>query len=346
MIRAALEQLAREGVPFATRGEQPLDDPPPGGDIDILVGIGDRAAAAAALGRAGFHPFAAPGNRRHRFFLAFDAEAGRWLKLDVTLVPRRLRWDLSARDDQSLRRYASYRVGLKAKPSRLERTWIKLARRRPLDVRRRGPVVAVVGPDGAGKGSVIAALRAELPVQVTALYFGHGEQSRAQYGRPARRSPDAPPSLAWRVAQAVVLRLPTGWADTQRGVRRALRASVRAWRASVFAWRGNVVLCDRHALEALAITSQRRSPGRAVERWLLRRLVPWPDRLILLEAPGETLYARKGEHSPEVLDGWRLAYRDALGSRATVIDTTQPLERSVADASALVWQAMAERRGW
>ena len=37
MIRGALERLTAAGIPFAPRGEQPIDDPPPGGDVDILV---------------------------------------------------------------------------------------------------------------------------------------------------------------------------------------------------------------------------------------------------------------------------------------------------------------------
>jgi thymidylate kinase len=345
VIREALDRLSRAGVPFATRGEQPIDDPPAGGDVDILVAIRDERATARALEGAGFHQFVAPGNRRHRFFLAFDHERGRWLKIDVTLVPRRFRWDLSARDEASLRRFASYRVGSKARQSRAERVRVKLARRRPLGLRRQGPVVAILGPDGAGKGSVIAALRSEIPVQVTPLYFGHGDSSAREYGahRPER---SGAAGGALRAGRAAVALMPDELADAQRGVRRALRSTLRAWKAHVRAWRGDAVLCDRHPVEVLANTTHTRSLGRALERRLVRRLVPWPDRIVLLEAPGEELFARKGEHSPEILDTWARAYREAFGGRATVIETTQPLAHSVARASAVVWQALGERRGW
>jgi hypothetical protein len=346
VIRPALDALRTAGIPFATRGVQPIDDPPPGGDVDVLVGERDADAAERVLASAGFRRLVSPGHRRHRFFLAFDGERARWLKIDVSLVPARLEWDLEATDPRSLERFAAYRVGTKSDPGALERAWAWVEQRRPLGVRRQGPIVAMLGPDGAGKGSVIAALRSEIPVQVTALYFGRGERSRAEYGRPSRRPPGTSPSAAWRIAQRVVRLLPAGGADLQRGFRRGMGGSVRAWRSYLYAWRGDVVLCDRHPLEGLAVTTPHRSPGRALERWLLRRLVPWPDRLVLLEAPGATLFARKGEHSPELLDGWGRAYRDALGSRATAISTVQPLDRSVAATSALVWQALAERRGW
>src|SRR5918996_3136850 len=121
VIRPALERLAASGVPFATRGEQPIDDPPPDRDVDILVGTRDLAGTRRALEAADFHYERATGHRGHRFFLAFDRERGLWRKIDVNVVPARLGWDLSARDEASLRRFAQYRIGVKANPGRLER---------------------------------------------------------------------------------------------------------------------------------------------------------------------------------------------------------------------------------
>jgi thymidylate kinase len=344
VIRAALDALAAASVPFATRGEQPIDDPPPGGDVDILVGAADADAAERVLAQAGFHRLHSPGHRRHRFYLAFD---GRWLKIDVSLVPRGFGWDLSARDEESLRRFAAYRTGTKADPALPERIVAALERRRPLEPRRRGPVVAVLGPDGAGKGSVIAALRRQIQAAVTPVYLGHGETSRAEY----RRRPAAPPGArAVRLragVRAVLGLLPHAARDVQHRVRRAVRMAARTWAAYLYAWRGDIVLCDRHPLEALAVHAGDRSAAATVERLMLRRLVPWPDAVVLLDAPGDVLYARKGEHSPAVLDGWRGAYRDVFGARnATVVCTTDGLDRSVAQASAVLWRALSDRRGW
>jgi len=63
------------------RGEADLADPR--GDVDLLVGPGETARVAAALAGAGFARLPAAGHGPHRFFLAYDAGAGRWLKLDV-----------------------------------------------------------------------------------------------------------------------------------------------------------------------------------------------------------------------------------------------------------------------
>jgi thymidylate kinase len=333
MIRAALDRLTAEGIAFATRGDQPIDAPPPGGDVDILVHARDARAAERVLEAAGFHRLAVAGHRGHRFHLAFDPERARWLKLDLNLVPTRLRWDLDARDERSLRRFAAYRVGAKAGRGTAERVRVALLRRLPLAPRRRGPVIALLGPDGAGKGSVITQLRAEIPVEVTAIYMGNGEASSAGRRAGTRRA---------RMLRAAAALLPAGPRLAQYRLRRALRAARRAWVAHAHAWRGDVVLCDRHPLEALALEPDAGGLGGRVGR-----LVPWPDEIVVLDAPGELLFTRKGEHTPERLEQWRRAYQstfEPLG--ASIVPTTGDLTTSVAAVSAIVWRALRARRGW
>ncbi|MEA2312062.1 MAG: hypothetical protein QOE28_2030, partial [Solirubrobacteraceae bacterium] len=294
------------------------------------------------LASAGFRRLVSPGHRRHRFFLAFDGERARWLKIDVSLVPARLEWDLEATDPRSLERFAAYRVGTKSDPGALERAWAWVEQRRPLGVRRQGPIVAVLGPDGAGKGSVIAAVRREIPAGTKALYLGHGEISRAEYGRPRGERP-----LLRRAVKAPLSLLPGELRMTQYRARRALGLAARAWAAYAYAWRGDVVVCDRHPLEALAVDAADRTLGAVVERRLLAALVRPPDAVVLLDAPGEVLFARKGEHSPELLDRQRAALREAFdGDATTVVSTTSGLEHSVAEASAALWRALGRRRGW
>jgi thymidylate kinase len=306
VIRTALERLEEAGIAFALRGEQPVDDPPPGGDVDIVLSARDAPAAGRVLEAAGFRRFAAAGRYDHHFYLAFDAPRGRWLKLDLNLAP-----DLDRVDT------ARYRT----------RPASRLRAALPAAPRRLGPVVALIGPDGAGKGSIIAQLNAEIPVATTVMYMGSG-----QGGAPARN--------AW--ARAAVARAPADLRAAQYQARRVVRAALRAWAAHARAWRGDIVLCDRHPLEAVAIESD----GGGL-RGLLGRLVPWPDEIVLLDAPGEVLYARKGEHSPERLERWRRAYRDVLVPRgATVVPTTGELDASVAAASSIVWRGLKARRRW
>ena len=349
MIRGALDELRRSGVPFATRGEQPIDDPPPGGDVDILVGAGDAAEAERVLTAAGFHRLHSPGHRRHRFYVAFDEARSRWLKIDVSLVPERFGWDLSARDRRSLERFARYRVGTKANPGGAERLWSWVERRRPLGLRRQGPIVAVLGPDGAGKGSVVAAMGSQIPAGIKPLYLGHGDVSRLEYARPASRlrRGRGGPSVVRRVVRAPLALLPGDLRYAQYRVRRGLRAALRAWTAYPYAWRGDIVLCDRHPHEALAVDATDRTLGGRLERRIVTALIRRPDAVVLLDAPGEVLFARKGEHSPELLDRWRAAYREVFsGPRTSVVSTVDGLDAAAAATSAALWRALSERRGW
>jgi thymidylate kinase len=185
----------------------------------------------------------------------------------------------------------------------------------------------MIGPDGAGKGSVTARLQAEIPVAVSVVYMGS-------------RSGGAATGNAW--ARAATARLPADLRSAQHRARRVLRAALRAWGAHARAWRGDVVLCDRHPLEALAI-----EPDGGGLRGLLGRLVPWPDEIVLLDAPGEVLYARKGEHSPERLERWRHAYRDTFLPRgATIVPAAGGLDATVAATSRVVWRGLKARRRW
>jgi thymidylate kinase len=193
----------------------------------------------------------------------------------------------------------------------------------------------VLGPDGAGKGTVTAALAASLPVGVTQVYLG---DRRAQTAVAATTAPAAgtPRTGAVQSVREVVflLRKLAGWTPS-------------LLRAEVAAWRGHVVLADRHPLDAVAVRPERTPVGGAVERFLAVQVVPTPDAVVVLDAPGEVLYRRKGEHTPERLEQWRQGYRSRLVPRgAVVVDATGAIEDTVAQARHIVWQALGRRRSW
>jgi len=141
--------------------------------------------------------------------------------------------------------------------------------------------------------------------------------------------------------------LPGELRKAQHRARRMLGGLPRVWGAYARAWRGDIVLCDRHPLEDLALGPPTGSPYRALELALLRRFVPWPDAVILLDAPGEVLFERKGEHSPEVLERWRQAYRQVFVPRgAVIVPTDGAITGSLPHGSEVLWRALSERRGW
>jgi thymidylate kinase len=182
-----------------------------------------------------------------------------------------------------------------------------------------GVAVAVLGPDGAGKTTLVDGLAEHVPLAVSVRYLGV-----------FRVNPDEP---LWQ-------RIP--------GVGLGLKLSTLRWRsvkAGVDQRRGRVVLYDRHVVDALL------RPGRPTFRarvsyWLLLHSCPAPDVFVVLDAPGQLMFDRKGEHTPEILEERRQRYLE-LGSRfdnVEVVDATQDAASVRVAVEGLVWRTWSRAR--
>ncbi|WP_354148888.1 hypothetical protein [Arthrobacter sp. 754] len=180
----------------------------------------------------------------------------------------------------------------------------------------RGLAVGVMGPDGAGKTSLLRSLSDTLPVSGKYVYMGLW--SAGPWDDLLRRIPGG------RLAKKVV---------------RILGGSFDARYQRLF---GCVVLLDRVPHDARLPGSIDNSLGGRISAALALALAPEPDVLLVLDAPGEMMFARKGEHSVEVLEEWRRAYLDlAKGLRgAAVLDASQPQDSVRRTATAIVWNAV------
>lgn len=185
--------------------------------------------------------------------------------------------------------------------------------------RRRGPVVAFVGPDGAGKSTVVEEVAALIPLGVRVAYLGNRGAGRGGGG--------GRPKSTWRECAGVAK-------DTLRAARRLAREH---WAAR----RGSIVLCDRHPKELLAVKPRRPPPAASLERALVR-MFPDPDAIVVLHAPADVLHARKQEHPVERLEEWLRAYAETFGN-ATFLDTTKPRGETVRAVSELVWSEVERR---
>jgi hypothetical protein len=72
---------------------------------------------------------------------------------------------------------------------------------------------------------------------------------------------------------------------------------------------------------------------------------PPPDLTVLLAAPGEVLFERKGEHSPEYLDQITTTWAGLVARRhGVVIDVDRPPEDVCVDLQHQIWVRLAARR--
>lgn len=179
--------------------------------------------------------------------------------------------------------------------------------------------VALLAPDGAGKSTLVSGIRAAYPFPVRTLYMGLYQK------RTGRRAAAALPGVG------LALRLGTLWG--------------RSLQAAYHQARRRLVIFDRYTYDALLAPPRRLGRIQAARRRLIAHACPAPDLVIVLDAPGDVLFARKGEHSAEALERQRqqyLALRDSI-AQLVVVDATQDEEQLRRTALALIWDAQVKR---
>ena len=191
----------------------------------------------------------------------------------------------------------------------------------------------MVGPDGAGKTTLVSALPGVLGGDTLVVYMGVNRDSRTH----------ALPSMRWaqrRVPAVAPARL-------RRLLTRVHLLLDQAYRVGVGARarrRGRTVIFDRYVYDAevdAAVEGRDRREQRLL-RWIRRRF-PAPDLVLVLDAPGDVLFTRKGEHDVERLECLRGAYAVIAGDvpASTLIDVRQDAAAVLSDAVA----AIEARRG-
>lgn len=215
--------------------------------------------------------------------------------------------------------------------------------------------IALIGGDGAGKTTVARALVDSSVVPMRYLYMGilptsanHAlPTTRIAYRLKARESRRAGIEISGGRYPSVERGLLGTWA-------RVLIRMSEEWYRQLVSWlfqlRGYVVIYDRHFVfeyELNPTASQDALPlAERIHRWVLRRLYPRPDLVILLDAPSQELYRRKDEQSVDRLARLRTRYlaRNDLVSDFVTVDTSQSLELVVAEVSGHLDRFLRTRR--
>jgi thymidylate kinase len=184
---------------------------------------------------------------------------------------------------------------------------------------RRGVRVALLGPDGAGKSTLASGLEASVPLPMAQIYMG-------LTGGWLRRVDKLRIPGVVRVGRLLVI-----WGRYLRGL--------------ALAGAGKLVIFDRYIYDAEVPTPYHLGPAAWLARWIDGHACPGPDITILLDAPGEVMFRRKGEYDGATLEHWRQRF---LGVRRRVpdlevVDTTQSADAVLRDVTARIWRRYARR---
>lgn len=176
-----------------------------------------------------------------------------------------------------------------------------------------GLSVALLGPDGSGKSSLAARVCGTSPVPCHVVYMG-----------------------LWQGQEGMGL------------PRQVLRASLRiftVWRrylvARLFMAAGGIVLFDRYVYDALLTPAPPLVRLKRAYFSILSRSCPAPDLVLLLDAPGAVMAARKPEAVPKELEAMRHDFLRVVEQvhAAQVIDAGKDEDSVFTDAASLIWDA-------
>ncbi|MGA9566182.1 MAG: hypothetical protein WBS19_11710 [Candidatus Korobacteraceae bacterium] len=189
---------------------------------------------------------------------------------------------------------------------------------------RRGLWVVLLGPDGAGKSSVIEGLGSGVAAGFAGCETYHLRPSFLRCKR--ARAPNCNPhGRAARGALISTIKLVYLLAANWLGYLRVVRPRLS---------RGTLVLFDRYFPDCLVDPVRYRLP-RSCRRLteLVAAMIPQPDLCVVLDAPADALWERKHEVSRAETERQRSTYA-VLGSKfrnVTVVDAARALPEVVND---------------
>jgi thymidylate kinase len=195
--------------------------------------------------------------------------------------------------------------------------------------------IVVLGPDGAGKSSVINGIMGQLESRGRAVRMRHLKPRLAfphrGNGGAIVVDPHGKPPRSALVSLAKIII----WLGEE-------------WYATLFQdKRGELLICDRYYHDLLVDTLRYRYGGPLWAARLVGVLMPRPKLWLLLDAPAEVLQARKQEVTPEETERQRRAYLRFIRTRRNhaVIDASQALDKVVADAGNAIAGALTKDDG-
>ncbi|MFQ5652424.1 MAG: dTMP kinase [bacterium] len=203
-------------------------------------------------------------------------------------------------------------------------------------LRRHGVATVLLAPDGAGKSTLAKSLMRDKHLRARLVYMGTNIEART-VGLPltpvlSRKLKEINQSNQRKTAMGLIIRCVN-----------LVNTLAEHWYRCLYAryqlLRGRFVIFDRFIYDAW-IQKRQKSGWKRLRRWLFDVACPEPDLVVLLDAPGEVLYARKQEHSSEWIDQQRAGYHKLSDSlpQMVIVDASQSAEAVRKEVTGLIWR--------
>lgn len=216
--------------------------------------------------------------------------------------------------------------------------------------------VALIGPDGVGKSTISRQLEGSLPLPARYVYMGVNVEASnvalptSRWLSALRRRLGKSPNAGGPLEHARANESPRGFAGRiMTGVKRSLRlvnqVAEESYRQVVVSWyllHGFIVVLDRDFFAdyyAYDIADDAcKSYTRRIHGFLLKHFYRRPDLFIYLDADPQTMFARKGEGTLELLEQRRHDYLalQQIVEHFAIVDAAQPLDDVVSDVTSRI----------
>jgi hypothetical protein len=185
----------------------------------------------------------------------------------------------------------------------------------------RGPLVALLAPDGAGKSTLANNIEKSFYLPVEIIYMGLYQKG------------DKISGASFLPGSGLIKKLARQW--------------MRYLTARYYQMRGRLVIFDRYTYDSFLVPKANLNRMRRWRRWILAHACPSPDLVILLDAPGDVLYERKREHTAEVLEQQRRSYLDLKNEipQMMVLDVRDDPDIVRRQVTALIWYTYLRQSG-
>ena len=205
----------------------------------------------------------------------------------------------------------------------------------------RGVWVALLAPDGGGKSTLSQSLLQQPLLRGKIIYMGIN-LSASTIGLPTTAFLKTALQKFEQKKFPKIAKLPL---KAVSGINKLLEHWYRIGMGLWYKLNGRTVIFDRFIYDSYT-SPRKKSFKNNIRKILLWGTCPDADLTLFLDAPGELLFNRKGEHSPEFLDKQResyLANRDKIPN-FKIVDASQPAEDVLNNAIALIWNEYRKKQ--